>query len=289
MLDRHHVVNVVPKWLFYQRDRRDNKAAISLTELTLPPSVYAAKTKWVCEPNQQRDHFQMTKAIFFDAAGTLFHLPKSVGEHYSAVARKQGVELSPDTLDRAFLRAWKQAPIRAAIGEARYDDDKGWWRDLVDLVLADCPDIPRGFDRELFFESAYRHFAQPGVWALYPDVKDVLVQLAPRFELGVISNFDRRLHLILENLGIAQFFNHVYISSQLGADKPHPEIYRRALAMSGFLAEEAMHVGDDPERDWKGAAEAGLRVFKLDRCRNSLRELPKLLAADGDALLPRTM
>ena len=57
----------------------------------------------------------MIKAIFFDAAGTLFHLPKSVGEHYAAVAREQGVELSPDALDRAFLHAWRQAPFRSAI------------------------------------------------------------------------------------------------------------------------------------------------------------------------------
>ena len=230
----------------------------------------------------------MIKAIFFDAAGTLFHLPKSVGEHYAAVAREQGVELSPDALDRAFLRAWRQAPFRFAVDGARDDDDKRWWRELVDLVLAACGNVPPDFDRESFFESAYQHFAQPGVWALYPDVPDVLHELTSRFELGIISNFDRRLYTILEHLGIAPFFDHVFISSQLGADKPDVEIYRRALAMSGFLADEALYVGDDPERDWKGAAAAGLRVFKLDRCKNSLRDLPKVLAPEVAALRRQT-
>ena len=226
----------------------------------------------------------MIKAIFFDAAGTLFHLPKSVGEHYAAVAREQGVELSPDALDRAFLRAWRQAPFRSAIDANRDDDDKQWWKELVDLVLSACTDVPPDFDRELFFESAYQHFTQPGVWALYPDVPDVLRELAECFELGIISNFDRRLYAILEHLKIAPFFHHVFISSQLGADKPDAEIYRRALAMSGFLADEAMYVGDDPERDWKGASAAGLRVLKLDRCKNSLRDLPRMLAPERDAL-----
>ena len=220
----------------------------------------------------------MIKAVFFDAAGTLFHLPKSVGEHYAAVAREQGIELSPDALDRAFLRAWRQASFRSAVGGAGDDDDKQWWRELVDLVLTACINVPPDFDRDLFFESAYQHFAQPGVWALYPDVADVLRELAERFELGIISNFDRRLYAILEHLRIAPFFDHVFISSQLGADKPDAEIYRRALALSGFLADEAIYVGDDPERDWKGAAAAGLRVFKLDRCKNSLRDLPKALS-----------
>jgi FMN phosphatase YigB (HAD superfamily) len=38
-------------------------------------------------------------------------------------------------------------------------------------------------------------------------------------------------------------------------------------------ANEVLHVGDDPERDWKAAKEAGLSVFQLDRPRNSLRDL----------------
>jgi haloacid dehalogenase superfamily, subfamily IA, variant 1 with third motif having Dx(3-4)D or Dx(3-4)E len=228
---------------------------------------------------------EMIKVIFFDAAGTLFHLTKSPGEHYAEVARQQGIDLSPEILDRAFLRAWKQAPIRAAISGPRLDDDKGWWRELVDVVFADYPGLPTSFDRHVFFESAYRHFAEPGVWTLYRDVKETLVQLAPHFELGIISNFDQRLHLILEHVGIARFFNHVFLSSQLGADKPDLEIYRRALAISGFPTGEAMHVGDDPERDWRAAAEAGLRVFKLDRGRNSLPDLLNGLSNDGPVLL----
>src|SRR5436305_13034542 len=103
----------------------------------------------------------MIKAIFFDAAGTLFHLPKSVGEHYAAVAREQGVELSPDPLDRAFLHAWRQAPLRSAISAARDGDDKQRWKELLALVLSACSDVPPDSHRELLFESAYQHFAPP--------------------------------------------------------------------------------------------------------------------------------
>ena len=85
------------------------------------------------------------------------------------------------------------------------------------------------FDRDNFFEIAYEHFAEAGVWELYPEVLDVLEQLQPRFQLGVVSNFDGRLRMILEQLGISKFFSHVFVSSELGADKPDPEIFRRAL------------------------------------------------------------
>ena len=33
------------------------------------------------------------------------------------------------------------------------------------------------FDRDNFFEIAYEHFAEAGVWKLYPEVLDVLEQL----------------------------------------------------------------------------------------------------------------
>jgi FMN phosphatase YigB (HAD superfamily) len=37
--------------------------------------------------------------------------------------------------------------------------------------------------------------------------------------------------------------------------------------------DEVLHVGDDPERDWKAAKEAGLSVFRLERAKNSLQDL----------------
>ncbi len=227
----------------------------------------------------------MIKAIFFDAAGTLFHLPKSVGEHYAAVARDMGAELCPDALDRAFLRAWKNAPIRSAIDRPRDEDDKRWWHELVTTLLANTPGVSAHFDRERFFELAYKHFTEPGVWALYPDVFDVLNVIAPKFQLAVISNFDSRLYVILQQLNIAQFFDDVFTSSELGADKPDPEIYRRALQRSGFTTSETVHVGDDPKRDWEGAAKIGMRVFKLDRARNSLRDLPPFIEQQAGARL----
>jgi putative hydrolase of the HAD superfamily len=104
----------------------------------------------------------------------------------------------------------------------------------------------------------------------------VIEQLQPRFQLAVISNFDGRLRFILQHLGISNYLSHIFISSELGADKPDPEIFRRAIAIMHLNADEVLHVGDDPERDWKAAAAAGLLVFRLDRPRNSLRDLLNL-------------
>ena len=219
----------------------------------------------------------MTRAILFDAAGTLFYLTKTVGDHYAYVGREVGLELDAQQLDSAFYTAWQQMPRRPAIDGPRQNDDKGWWRELVDHVFDQVAPSLSELDRDNFFEVAYEHFAEAGVWELYPEVPTCSSNWRPRFQLAVISNFDGRLRFILHHLGHFQLFPLRF----------HFQRTRRGQTRSGdfparikthriLMLNEVLHVGDDPERDWKAAAAAGLLVFRLDRSRNSLRDLLKL-------------
>jgi putative hydrolase of the HAD superfamily len=221
------------------------------------------------------------KAIFFDAVGTLFHLNGTVGHHYALVASEVGLQLDAEQLDRAFYFAWNKMPQRSANDGPRENDDKGWWRELVDLVLDQVAPSLRELDRDNFFEIAYEHFAEAGVWELYPEVPGVLEKLRPRFQLAVVSNFDGRLRFILQHLGISKFFARIFVSSELGAEKPDPEIYRRAVKLMNLKPNEVLHVGDDSQRDWEAATATGLSVFRLDRKRNSLRDLITTLSTNG--------
>ena len=219
----------------------------------------------------------MLKAIFFDAVGTLFYLTKTVGDHYALVGNEVGLKLEPDALDRAFFTAWKQMPLRSAIDGPRENDDKDWWRELVDLIFRDVAPSVSELDRDNFFEIAYEHFTEASVWEAYPEVIDVLEELRPRYQLAVVSNFDGRLRMILEHLGISKFFSRVFVSSEIGADKPDPEIFRRALKFVDLAPAQVLHAGDDPVRDWQAASAAGLPIFQLDRKKNSLHDLLKIL------------
>ncbi len=214
--------------------------------------------------------------IFFDAAGTLLHLPRGVGHHYREVAVRHGFAPEEKALNMAFRTAFREVPEPATTRAQRPDDDRGWWRSLVDRVLDECR-ATAGFDREAYFAELYAEFTLPGIWELYPEVPEVLAKLRARYRLGIISNFDGRLRAILQHLGIAELFDVWAISSEVGADKPDPFIFQRALELAGVAPAEALHVGDDPECDWQAAEAAGLRVFRLDRPRNDLRGLLALL------------
>ena len=213
-----------------------------------------------------------TEVILFDAAGTLFHLPRGVGWHYADVARRHGAEMDPGELDRAFRAAWKEAAPPMETEGPRADDDRGWWRVLVQQVLGRVG-LKVEIDREAFFSELWEEFARPGVWELFPETHAVVSKLANRYRLGVLSNFDSRLHTILNHLGLAHFFEHVVVSSEVGAEKPSVRMFAEALDRFDTQAEDVLHVGDEPEADWRGAREAGLRVFELRRPESSLRDL----------------
>ncbi len=222
----------------------------------------------------------MIRVVLFDATGTLFHLPRGVGWHYADVARRHGADLSPDALQAAFRSAWKRAPSPPETRVPRPDDDRGWWRALAAEAFTACGE-PTVIDR--CFDDLWEEFTRPGVWELFPEVASTLASLAPTHRLGIVSNFDSRLHRILSSLGVAHHFEHITVSSEVGSEKPSPHIYQQALARFGIAPAEALHVGDEPEADWQGATAAGLHAFELRRPHNTLADIPAWLNAHAQS------
>jgi putative hydrolase of the HAD superfamily len=54
-------------------------------------------------------------------------------------------------------------------------------------------------------------------------------------------------------------------AAQVGAAKPDPEMFIRALKRSGLSADRAVHVGDDPERDVIPAKRLGMSAVWVNR------------------------
>jgi putative hydrolase of the HAD superfamily len=204
----------------------------------------------------------MIRTVTFDAANTLIRLTKPASQTYAEVARRFGTVLDPVRLNDAFLRAWNEMPpLPDQIGP-RADDGRSWWRDLVatTLMLAECHVEP--FPN--YFDAVYEEFTRPGVWQLMPGVAEVLGALINSgIRLGIVSNFDQRLYSILKTLAILHQFEHIIISSEVGADKPSPRIFEEVLRRFQIGPEEVLHVGDEEETDGFGARAAGMSAFVL--------------------------
>ena len=206
------------------------------------------------------------QVIFFDAAGTLFHLKGSVGEVYLHFARKYGVTAGREVIQQAFVRAFDDAPPPVfAVSDPKEIKacERLWWFDVVHNVFYRVG-MFEGFDE--YFDEVFDYFSRPEAWELYPDTVPVLSGLETRgVELGIISNFDSRLYEILIGLGIDRFFASITISSLAGAAKPSPRIFQRALQKHGVEAKEALHVGNSLKEDAQAAMAAGMSGVLLDR------------------------
>jgi putative hydrolase of the HAD superfamily len=80
----------------------------------------------------------------------------------------------------------------------------------------------------------------------------------------VVSNFDRRLHGLLDGMKLRRWLDQVIVSSEVGAAKPSPLPFRRALEALDLQPHQVWHVGDQPE-DAEGAARAGVRCVLIKR------------------------
>jgi putative hydrolase of the HAD superfamily len=96
---------------------------------------------------------------------------------------------------------------------------------------------------------------------LYPDVMPGLEVLAGDFVLVAVTNGNANL----ETIGIRHLFHDVVAAAEAGFSKPARPIFDQAVARSGCLPDEILHVGDHPETDVKGAQEAGLRTAWINR------------------------
>jgi putative hydrolase of the HAD superfamily len=212
---------------------------------------------------------QPVRAIFFDAADTLFHVNGSVAEIYLQHALEFGFQRTPDSLasiKQAFSRAFHDAPppIFAATEPKQIkQSERLWWFDIVHNVFYRVGMFERFDD---FFERVFEVFEDPRSWQLFPDTLPTITTLQEQgLELGIISNFDSRLFAVLRGLGIENKFATVTISSLAHAAKPSPKIFHLALEKHAVDPEEAMYVGDSLRDDVEGATKAGLRAILLDR------------------------
>ena len=101
---------------------------------------------------------------------------------------------------------------------------------------------------------------------LFDDVVPVLTQLRDLgLILGLISNVDRDIAPLCDELGLSSWLQVVVTSEDVGFRKPQPEIFREALTRAKVPAAEAIYVGDHYQIDVVGANEAGMKGVFLDR------------------------
>jgi putative hydrolase of the HAD superfamily len=200
-----------------------------------------------------------------DAMGTLIGLKDSVGTTYAALAQRHGLTVEPAAIDQVFPSIYGQAPPLAfpgLEGPALKGAEITWWGERINetLLQAGAGPAPEGLRMELF-----ERFACTDLWRVFAEVPCQLEAWKARgLKLAVVSNFDQRLHDLLEGLGLNRWLDAVVISSQAGAAKPNPKPLLLALQALELGAHQVWHVGDSAA-DEQAAQAAGIHCVLVKR------------------------
>ncbi len=98
-----------------------------------------------------------------------------------------------------------------------------------------------------------------GHWFM-PGAQELLETLSGRCRLFIVSNGSAKVQAArLASAGIGPYFEAVFISETLGADKPQPAFFERCFSqIPGFSPDRALLVGDSLSSDIRGAHNAGV-------------------------------
>ena len=225
----------------------------------------------------------MLKTIFFDLDDTLLDFTRAEAE----------------AIRRALTEA--DVPAGAEVLRRYHEINAAQWELLEEGKLTRDQVLVRRFEL-LFGELGlsrpagriclqYEEYLKQGHWFV-SGAHALLAELSPRYGLYLASNGSAAVqHSRLDSAGIRPYFRDIFISEEMGADKPGLAFFEACFArIPGFSRETALMVGDSLTSDIRGGRNAGLRTCWFDPlgkprrtdivpdCRiTALDQLPELL------------
>jgi len=119
---------------------------------------------------------------------------------------------------------------------------------------------------------------------LFPSAIETLNKLQQMdYQMHIITNgFKEVQYIKLENSGLAEFFNVVVCSEEVGKNKPAPDIFFYAMNLAKAKAEQSVMIGDDLDVDIIGAQNAGIKgiLFDPQNLQKKIHGITKIASLD---------
>ena len=192
------------------------------------------------------------KGIMVDFGDTIAYIDPREYEKYTkglcSILRRHGYKGKLDDLTLLLDELYH----RSSQGEIK--SFRKFWNSLLkDLKLPKTP-------RLLSDLEDYRKHNYTSIFKLYEGVIPVLSRLREKYRLALVSNCAVGLSDIIRELSIADFFESIVLSYQIGVRKPGKRIYLAALRGLKLEPFECIFVADEIS-DLEGAREIGLKTL----------------------------
>jgi putative hydrolase of the HAD superfamily len=201
------------------------------------------------------------KGILFDAGDTLITADPPVHEVALTVASQFFPDLAPPLRFSALAAARAFLSTYYVNYSAQEEDHL-----LADMAQAMRAALQETADLDIDFLPFVKRVRDSIRYRPFPDELPALRSLREQSKtLAVVSNWDLALPMLLADLGLAEFFNFILPSAEVGVEKPDGRIFRLALQRLGLRPQEVVHIGDKYEADVVGARAVGITPILLDR------------------------
>jgi putative hydrolase of the HAD superfamily len=139
-------------------------------------------------------------------------------------------------------------------------------------------DFVRELSRQLNLHTSYENFCE--IWSsiflphtLIPE--SMLAGIARNYRLVLLSNTNAiHFEMVRENYPLLRHFHSFVLSYEVGAMKPLPQIYQRAIEEAGCLPEECFFTDDIPDYV-AGARAQGIDAVQFESAEQIEAELRK--------------
>jgi putative hydrolase of the HAD superfamily len=115
--------------------------------------------------------------------------------------------------------------------------------------------------------KAFQDSILEGLPSMLDGAEKAIRELASRYRLALISDTayspGSSLREVLARHGLLELFSALVFSDEVGASKPHPSMFRRALDTLGVEPADSVHIGDLEATDIKGAKDIGMHAVLL--------------------------
>jgi FMN phosphatase YigB (HAD superfamily) len=134
------------------------------------------------------------------------------------------------------------------------------WKEYVRRVLREAGVPIVGEHLEQAVAAVYEAFSRGSSRRVASGAVEFLHAMQ-QSELPVVAatNNDRRVELVLEELGLTGYFDEIVTSGHLGWKKPSPYFFAGISNLLEIPAGELLHIGNDLELDVRAAQRAGFQ------------------------------
>lgn len=208
----------------------------------------------------------MIKAVFFDLYNTLVGYDPPREEIEARILKEFGIEVSPEAFCHPLVIADEfiyQEHARSPLSKRSKEETMALYAQYQGIVLKEAGiDVSQQLITGILGKWQQSNYKL----VLFDDAMPALIHLKELgLILGLISNVDRDITSLCQELGLSVLLQVVITSQEVGFNKPQPEIFQEALKQAGVKSSEAIYVGDQYQIDVVGANEAGMRGVLLDR------------------------